>query len=109
MCGYVYLLHFHKPISHKHTCQHYVGYADDLALRIQKHSSGHGARLTQVAKERGIGFDVVRVWEGDRAFERWLKQRKNAGRLCPVCQGNIQRAMLFELSPEQIEYALVPF
>jgi len=31
----------------------------------------------------------VKVWAGDRTFERTLKRRKNAPRrLCPVCRGN---------------------
>jgi hypothetical protein len=42
--------------------------------------------LFQVAKERGIGFDVVRIWEdGDKNFERKLKNRKNSPKLCPIC------------------------
>jgi len=106
---YVYLLHFDQPISNHHTCQHYIGFADDLAVRIQRHQVGHGARLTQVAKQRGIGFKVARVWQGDRLFERWLKRQKNSPAFCPVCQGHSQRARLYELSPEQIANALIPF
>ncbi len=79
-------LHFHEPISPNHTAQHYLGYADDIARRIETHRKGHGARLTQVAKERRIGFTVVRVWEGKgRDFERQLKNRKNTPKLCPIC------------------------
>ena len=86
----VYLLHFERPISPKHTCQHYLGYADDIERRIEEHRNGRGARLTAVAKERGIGFRVVRVWEGaDRQFERSLKNRKNAPKLCPCCGGEV--------------------
>lgn len=90
--GYVYLLHFDRPISDGHTTQHYLGYADDLAHRIQVHTrgryngGGNGcARLCEVAKARGISFTVARVWWGDRSLERRLKSRKNARRLCPVC------------------------
>jgi predicted GIY-YIG superfamily endonuclease len=82
----VYLLHFDSPISENHTTQHYIGYADDVNARIKEHKAGHGARLTQVANERGIGFEVVRIWEGDRKYERQLKNRKNAPRLCPICK-----------------------
>jgi predicted GIY-YIG superfamily endonuclease len=82
----VYLLHFDTPIAPgKHTTQHYIGYAADLDSRIKEHRDGHGARLTQVAKERHIGFEVVRTWDGDRKVERQLKNRKNAPRLCPIC------------------------
>lgn len=81
----VYLLHFRKPISPDHTCQHYLGFTDDLDARLNEHRNGNGARLTQVACERGIGFDLVRVWEGDRGLERRLKNMKMSNRLCPIC------------------------
>lgn len=81
----VYLLHFEKPISPDHTAQHYIGYCEDLPRRIAQHRAGCGARLTEVAKERGIGFAVVRVWpDGDRKLERRLKNR-HGSRLCPIC------------------------
>jgi len=83
----VYLLHFLKPISDKHTTQHYIGYADDVAKRIELHRSGHGARLTEVAKERGIDFVVTRIWDGGRDVERRLKNQKMGPRLCPFCSG----------------------
>lgn len=83
----VYLLHFSQPISPAHTCQHYLGYAQDVDARIAQHRAGQGARLCEVAKERGIDFQVVRVWEdGDRSFERRLKNRHNSPQLCPLCQ-----------------------
>jgi hypothetical protein len=81
----IYLLHFDKPISPAHTCRHYLGYTDDLQRRIAEHRAGTGARLVQVANERGIGFEVVRVWRGDRGQERKLKNRKEGPTLCPIC------------------------
>lgn len=87
---YCYLLHFHSPISDRHTCQHYLGFTRRaLRERIAEHRAGRGARLTQVAHERGIGFICVRTWvNGTRGLERRLKKQKNATRyLCPVCQG----------------------
>jgi hypothetical protein len=84
----VYLLHFSEPIAPgRHTAQHYLGYSDDLQPRVWAHLHGTGARLTQVAKERGLSFVVVRTWEGDRALERKLKNRHGAPRLCPICSG----------------------
>lgn len=85
MLGYVYLIHFERPISPQHTTQHYTGYADDWHRRLAEHRAGQGARLTQVAVERGISFDVVAVWAGDRGYERRIKQLKAATRLCPIC------------------------
>jgi hypothetical protein len=35
--------------------------------------------------ERGIGFECVRVWVGDRELERKIKTRKEGPALCPVC------------------------
>ena len=86
--GYCYLLHFDQPISEKHTCQHYLGYTSkSIKARIEEHRTGAGARLTQVALERGISFIVVRTWKNmTRSDERRLKNRKAGPRLCPVCQ-----------------------
>lgn len=83
----VYLLHFERPISERHTCQHYLGSCTDLVERMGEHLAGRGARLTQVALERGIGFYVVSTWLGDKTVERMLKKRKMGKRLCPYCQG----------------------
>lgn len=82
---WTYLIHFSKPISDRHTCQHYAGSAIDIGMRFVDHVMGRGARLTQVAVERGIHFEIVRVWPGGRAFERQLKNQKNLRRYCPIC------------------------
>ncbi len=80
----VYLIHFDKPIGNPNTphgqAQHYLGYADDLDVRLARHASGNGARLMEV-----IAWQLARTWTGDRALERRLKQRKNGPRLCPIC------------------------
>jgi len=97
---FVYLLHFDRPISDKHTTQHYIGYASDIVKRLNCHKSGNGARLTEIAKIRNIGFALVRLWHGDRNFERKLKNRKNAPKLCPICsngQGNFDNEILINL------------
>lgn len=85
MQGIVYLLHFERPISKAHTTQHYLGWCLDLPARLAVHRAGNGARLTQIAVERGIAFEVVRTWEGSREFERYLKNGKRGPKLCPVC------------------------
>lgn len=83
-----YLLHFERPISNLHTCQHYLGYTSkSLDVRVDEHRRGLGARLTQVAVQRGISFECVRVWSGGtRGLERLLKSRKSGNDLCPVCR-----------------------
>lgn len=82
----VYLLHFSDRINPTHPCQHYIGFSEDVATRITQHRAGQGARLCEVAKERGISMELARVWwEGDRKLERQLKNRKNSPKLCPLC------------------------
>jgi hypothetical protein len=84
----IYLYHLDSPLgSARKQAQHYLGYCADFAARDALHRSGRGARMLACAVERGIGFQVVRTWAGDRALERRLKNRKAAGLLCPVCAG----------------------
>jgi hypothetical protein len=107
----LYLLHFDRPTSPRHTCQHYLGFSDDPVSRIQSHWLGNGARLPQVAHERGIGFTVVRLWTGDRTRERRLKNRHEHPALCPIC--NPDTAWANEpggsLTPDEIVETLIPF
>jgi len=88
MTGQVYLLHLDRPYKH---ARHYMGWAHDLDARLARHRSGNGARLIAVAAQAGIGWQLARTWPGDRTLERRLKKRKNAPRLCPVCQAGAGR------------------
>lgn len=81
--GTVYLIHFDRSYHH---ARHYLGYTDDLPARLDRHLAGNGGRLLQVVRAAGIGYRVVRTWEGDRGLERKLKRQKGSPRLCPVCQ-----------------------
>lgn len=93
--GYVYLLHFSRPICPGHPCRHYLGYTSrTLSQRLAEHRSGRGARLVEVATERGIDFVVARTWKGNRHLERTLKNRKNAPKLCPLCDSRLDRKLL---------------
>ena len=79
----VYLIHLDTPLSH---AKHYIGWASNIRNRLTHHRAGQGARMLQVCVERGITFNVVRVWpHAARAWERKLKNRKNAKILCPIC------------------------
>jgi len=81
----VYLTHFNQAYRH---ARHYLGFVEsDLDARLERHKSGHGARLMQVVAEAGISWQCVRTWQGDRKLERWLKRKKAAPTLCPVCAG----------------------
>jgi hypothetical protein len=100
--GWIYLLHFDRPISTNHTTQHYIGYSTDLDQRIRAHRNGKGSRLCQVARQRGIHFRVAEVWVGDRNLERALKCLKNAPQLCPYCQNKTMKPMKLIDYPEAI-------
>jgi predicted GIY-YIG superfamily endonuclease len=82
----VYLIHFDKKLHH---AQHYLGFCDgvgNLESRIAYHREGRGAKILKAVAEAGISFKVVRTWDdGDRNFERMLKNRKKARILCPIC------------------------
>lgn len=82
----VYLLHLNQPLGH---ARHYIGWAKDqrtLEARLDHHKTGHGARFTQVCLQRDITWTVAKVFEnGDKTFERKLKNRNGASRFCPIC------------------------
>lgn len=81
----IYLIHFERKLKH---AQHYLGFCEDgnLEKRIERHRKGSGAKILRACVENGIEFKVVRVWEdGDRNFERMLKNKKNSRLLCPIC------------------------
>lgn len=83
----VYLIHFHRKYHH---AGHYLGFVDggdeELQARLDRHRAGTGARLMEVITGAGITWEVTRTWIGSRRFERRLKKRKNAAKLCPVCR-----------------------
>ena len=79
----VYLVHMQLPLRH---AQHYIGYADDIARRIQDHLDQIGTPILKAASRAGIVWEVARIWpHQDRAFERSLKQAKQTRQFCPVC------------------------
>lgn len=89
MSDIVYLLHFDRRYKH---VGHYIGATtrDSLDERIEEHRSGNGAHLISVISAAGIGFTVARVWrDAERGFERKLKARGGASRICPICRGEI--------------------
>lgn len=80
----VYLLHFDQPYKQ---ARHYIGWSQNIDLRLAKHLMGTGARLMQVLYEQKIGFQVAKIWKDEnRTFERSLKNKKNTPRICPICQ-----------------------
>jgi len=76
--GVIYMLHFSQPYKH---ARHYVGWTEDLLDRLDRHASGHGARLIAVITQAGIGFTLVRLCEGTRRTERAIEHHGDGG-LC---------------------------
>lgn len=84
----VYLIHMERRVNDARPAQHYVGVAASeaqLPVRLAQHASGRGAKILAAAVERGIGFELVRAWRGNRRTERKIKNRKGAPQLCPFC------------------------
>lgn len=78
----VYILKFDRPIGGR--ANYYIGWCEDhrFNARMRHHERGTGARLTQVARERGIGWQVVVTIDGaGRDIERQFKNYKATSRL----------------------------
>lgn len=80
----VYLIHFNRRLKH---AGHYIGFTTDLDKRLTDHLCGQGARLMEVLMLSKIEWKLARTWRGDRKFERWLKNKKDADWFCPICSG----------------------
>lgn len=86
--GTVYLIHFDERIGGPGSkgAQHYLGWAaDDPNARLEHHRRGLGARILAYCVSKGIGFDIVRTWDGDRHLERRMKNRGHFPEICPTC------------------------
>jgi hypothetical protein len=82
----VYEVHIEPPVKH---AAHYIGRSRDggvegLQRRLAQHGGPEGARLLQVARQRGSTWRLVRTWTGDGRKERQLKTRSGA-LYCPEC------------------------
>jgi predicted GIY-YIG superfamily endonuclease len=82
----IYLIHFSEPLAH---ARHYIGFvdgdADQVQARLQEHRAGWGAKILAECNRRGIRYDVVATFPGDRSQERRLKRHKKTVCYCPVC------------------------
>jgi hypothetical protein len=111
----VYLLHLDEPLPRgvsvngtELTAGHYMGAAEDLITRLDEHvrttwerleepiklddgsiitgvTHGPGATFMGVVNSHGIPWRLARTWQGDYELEKKLKSRKEAPRLCPIC------------------------
>jgi predicted GIY-YIG superfamily endonuclease len=87
--GIVYLIRLERKLSNH--AQYYIGFTSKTPTeRLDTHRSGQGSKMLAEATRRGIKYNIVRVWtEKTRAFERSLKNRKNAKLLCPIYNDNL--------------------
>jgi hypothetical protein len=115
--GWCYLLHMARPLGNlanaRAQAQHYSGWADDpvgdgagLERRIAEHLAGRGAKITQAAVAAGIEIELVACWRAPLAFEKQLKRRKDAPRLCPVCCRKQGRKVRHVIAAEQLALPL---
>ena len=89
MNGTVYVLHFEPglPVTGKRIARHYIGWTDGpVDARVEQHLQGRGSPLVAAVVAAGGAVTLERTWTGvDRHFERRLKRRHEASRLCPRC------------------------
>lgn len=87
--GTVYVLHFDRPVgTERQQAQHYVGFTTDPDQRFEDHVRGNGARLVQVAMERGASIAVAIEIRGvDQTWEYRMKNRGSMRKVCPHCTG----------------------
>lgn len=90
--GYVYVLHFFRPISH---ARHYIGCTTDIKARLTTHAQGRGANLVRVALAQGIGFRLAALGVCSmtcmRRLERQLKNWHGAEEHCECCKADDAR------------------
>lgn len=89
MQGTVYLLHFEPGlrVTGTRVARHYLGWTEgDVDDRLAQHVAGRGSPLVHAAVSAGATVSVARTWPAvDRHFERALKRRHEAPRMCPRC------------------------
>jgi hypothetical protein len=87
--GTVYLLHVEHvlPVTGNRVARQYLGWvAGDVDERLAQHRTGRGSPLVAAVVAAGGTVTLARTWAGvDRYFERRLKNRHEAPRLCPQC------------------------
>lgn len=87
----VYIICLDTVLSDK--AKHYIGYTRLSAYRrLLTHRAGAGSKMLAAANEKGITYRISRVYTGkDRAFERWLKNKKKIALFCPICNEKIKK------------------
>lgn len=106
MSGTVYLLHLEPglPVTGTRVARHYLGFTErEVEDRVAQHVARRGSPLVAAVIAAGGTVTVQRTWsDADRNFERALKRRHEAPRLCPHCVGcghTNGRGLLLERMP----------
>lgn len=97
--GGVYLIHLAQPLAH---AKHYLGYAEDIGARFERHCLGQGARILRACNLAKIDYTIEAVWVGaSRDYERRMKNRKETHCLCPVCSPDtfLKKAVHYGITP----------
>lgn len=88
--GWLYLLHFDRPLDGGRRPQHYLGWTYKTPEeRLADHLAGRNrpARIVVAARDAGRTVVIAKAWPGDRAEEARLKRMKEGfRRICPICQ-----------------------
>jgi predicted GIY-YIG superfamily endonuclease len=82
---YVYVIHFHGNVCGK--ARHYTGFSwnrEHMEKRISQHRRGVGAKFTQLANFKGIGWQVVRIFRTADPYDE-IRVKRHAKLLCPIC------------------------
>jgi len=102
--GCVYLLHFEHglPVTGNRFARHYIGWTDgEVDAPVRQHLDGSGSPLVAAVVAAGQRVTLERTWTGaGRSFERRLKRRHEAPRLCPRCVAAGLRNGRGPLAPE---------
>jgi predicted GIY-YIG superfamily endonuclease/GNAT superfamily N-acetyltransferase len=84
--GYIYVLHFDRPLSH---AQHYIGCTADPRARLIQHAQGRGANIVRAAGAEGIGFRLSGLGITNvrcmRRIERQVKDWHGTRQFCSCC------------------------
>lgn len=101
-----YLIHADSPLHH---AQHYIGYSDCIASRIEDHKKSKGSRLVAAFNRSGISWSVVRIWPSqDRSFERKLHRGKNSGKwLCPICREHMHLKVVTTIKEPVAQFGML--
>ncbi len=98
--GTIYLIHLDQPMKH---ARHYMGWAANLDARAEIHRRGvsDSCSFMRAVHKAGIGWHIVRTWDGSRDLEKQLKGRRprkdgsrtrggSMTRHCPLCRERVR-------------------